>query len=90
MAGTTGPKRFTAPVNGPPSLVEDEGGNLVYWSEYEALVQAFAIYMREGMDSAQDVLKVLEPHLGDDAEFVAALLAEAEDEEIVVSGKEKG
>lgn len=78
------PKRFTAPVNGPTSLVEDPDGNLVYYSEYEALVQAFAIYMREGMDSAQDVLKVLEPHLGADAAFVAALLAEADDDDVVV------
>jgi hypothetical protein len=79
------PKRFTAPVG--ESIREDPEGNFTYWSEYEALVEAFALYAREGMDSAQEVYDTLEPHLGADAGFVAELIAKANDEDIVVGGK---
>jgi hypothetical protein len=70
----TGPKRFTSPS----PLAEHETGTFVQFSEYEALVEAFAIYAEEGMDDAKQVFEVLEPHLGTtDAKFVADMVGEA-------------
>jgi hypothetical protein len=66
------PKRFTAPVGKP--IREDPEGNFVYWSDYEALARAFALYMEEGMDSPSDVVDVLRDHLGTDADWIAELL----------------
>jgi len=87
----TGPKRFTAPVDGPPSLVEDSDGNLVYWSEYEALVEAFALYMEEGMDFPDRVFEVLEPCLGaEDARFISTMLEEAASEDPNDKPQKKG
>lgn len=74
----TAPKRFCAPRR----PAEDPNGSFVFYSEYEALVEAFALYMREGMDDAEQVFKVLEAHLGaEDARFVADMLAEADSED---------
>lgn len=72
------PQRFTAPIpRGSVSLTKDDAGNLVYWSEYEALAEAFAIYAEVGMDEPSDIQKVLAPHIGEeDAQFVAEFVGE--------------
>lgn len=75
----TGPKRFVAPAEG--GLREDPRGNLVYQSEYEALVEAFTLYMQNNLDTPRDVFRALELHLGEDAKFVADMLAEADSED---------
>lgn len=76
----TGPKRLLCQVEG--AIKEDPHGNLVWHSEYEALVEAFALYMTEGMDDAKQVFEVLEPHLGEvDARFIADMLEEAASED---------
>lgn len=65
----TGPRRFTAPAppeGEAPNLIEDDQGNLVYWSEYDALAEAFTLYMEAGMDEPEDVRKALAPMLGDE------------------------
>lgn len=76
----SGPKRFTSPVKPrgqETGLLLDPEGNLVYWSEYEALAEAFAIYAEVGMDEPSDIQKVLADHLGaDDAQFVAEFVGE--------------
>lgn len=72
MTAAARPKRFNA---APMATAEEEGGEFVHWTEYEALAQAFVLYMEEGMDSPEHVEKVLTPHLGEeDAKFVAELL----------------
>lgn len=45
---------------------EADDGNFVYWSEYEALAEAFTLYMESGMDEPEDVRKALAPLLGEE------------------------
>lgn len=79
----TGPKRFTPHIVAnadqgslAAEMVEIDDGGFVYWSEYDALAEAFTIYMETGMDEPQQVADALRPYIGDDADFIAGLLVE--------------
>lgn len=64
-----GPKRFVAPLDGDAAeatMREADDGNFVYWSEYEALAEAFTLYMEAGMDEPADVAKALAPLLSEE------------------------